>query len=141
MGIIVCAVRNVIHDLKCVQYEKSSLKCLAPYLRTIEKVYGVLVVIVSIWKLTVQYRGVVKASPPAPKWGQLNDALWLLLAVLIPWAKACCTVLAPDIFPDCAQMLHIKIANVPYKEVSLQQSSCPCCAMKEEHVERIQKMA
>jgi len=129
-GVIVCGVRNVIHDLKTVNYDQSSIKCLAPYLRLMEQIYGVLFVLVSIWKLTVQYRGVVKLSPPAPEWGQLNDALWMLFAVFIPWAKSFLTVVAPDVLPDCAQMLHIKIANVPYKEVNLKHASCPCCMSK-----------
>lgn len=141
LGIIVCSVRNVLHDLKCMQYEKSSVRCIAAIGRPMEKVYGVLVVLASIWKLTVQYRGIVKSSPPAPEWGQLSDSVWLLLAVLIPWAKATITIIAPDVLPDCAQMLHIKIANVPYKEINLRHSTCPCCALQEHHRRQLEKLA
>lgn len=126
MGIIAAGVRNVFHNLSTVDYKKSSCVCLRPYMRNMEYLYGILLVVISVWKLTVQYRGVILLSSPAPKWGRLSDSLFMLFAVAIPWAHSVVKLCAPNVFPQGDHMLHITISN--FHPDKRKQEPCPCCA-------------
>ena len=115
-------MRNVIHDLHMVDYKKSALP---NFSRTIEIVYGVLIVVISAWKLFVQYRGIVRLDNLYTErdefsWSQFNDILWVIFVVVMPWIKAIVEVISPRALerPDQLLQVSIRIAR---------RDPCPCC--------------
>jgi hypothetical protein len=79
----------------------------------LEEVYAVVLTFLSAAKVVVQFMGIVLQDAPDPAVGQAIDVLWVLLAMVVPWAKAGLKVRYPQWMPKKVEFLDISFTETP----------------------------
>lgn len=88
-------------------------------------IYLVILVAMSVMKVAFQFMGIVLLNPPAPALGQLNDNIWMLCALVVPFAFDLIGLLCKR-----EQLESLHISFTPSHLVPVSQMSDPCVQPK-----------